>query len=255
MLKTLHRRLLLSHVLPLLVTVPLTGIALIYVLETQVLWPSLANGLVGEAELIANVLGPEADIWSDPPLAETILVRLSPDFATRLILLDADGHPLASSTPADVEHLDRPLERSCLAQALSGKVSICTVYSQQIWTGTVDVLTPVEGPGQQIKGVVHLSHQLSNVQLWFIRLRHLVGGVLITGLMLGTTVGWVLARDLGRPLEQVSQAICQLASDQRPTPLPERGPIEMRLLAHDVNKLGRTPAQSRTDEPTATRFC
>ena len=47
MLNTLRRRFILSHMLPLLITVPIIGIALIYVLETRVVLPGLADELSG----------------------------------------------------------------------------------------------------------------------------------------------------------------------------------------------------------------
>ena len=54
MFRTLRRRSIVSHVLPLLLTLPLVGIALIYGVETQVLVPGLAQELAGEAELIGE---------------------------------------------------------------------------------------------------------------------------------------------------------------------------------------------------------
>jgi hypothetical protein len=41
MVNTLRHRLILSHVLPLIIIIPVLGVVLIYVLETQVLLPSL----------------------------------------------------------------------------------------------------------------------------------------------------------------------------------------------------------------------
>ncbi len=56
MLRTLRARFILSHVLPLLVIIPLMGIPLVYVLETRVLLPNLAGELVGNATLsIRNI--------------------------------------------------------------------------------------------------------------------------------------------------------------------------------------------------------
>ena len=45
MLRTLRGRLILSHLLPLLVVIPLMGLALVYALETQVLLPGLSREL------------------------------------------------------------------------------------------------------------------------------------------------------------------------------------------------------------------
>ena len=41
MLNTLRGRFILSHILPLLIVIPLMGIAIIYLVETQFLLPSL----------------------------------------------------------------------------------------------------------------------------------------------------------------------------------------------------------------------
>jgi hypothetical protein len=54
MLKALRTRLILSHMLPLLVMVPLMGLALMYILERQVLLGSLSSGLQGQA-LLAEI--------------------------------------------------------------------------------------------------------------------------------------------------------------------------------------------------------
>jgi len=70
MLNTLRRRLILSHVLPSLIMVPLMGIALIYVLETQVLLPSLTHELLEEARLTAEIAGNRADIWHEHAQAQ-----------------------------------------------------------------------------------------------------------------------------------------------------------------------------------------
>ncbi|MBE0695648.1 MAG: hypothetical protein IH586_01880, partial [Anaerolineaceae bacterium] len=45
MFKTLRNRLIFSHLLPLLIIIPLVGTSLIYVLENWVYLPSLSNEL------------------------------------------------------------------------------------------------------------------------------------------------------------------------------------------------------------------
>lgn len=237
MLKTLRRRFIFSHVLPLLVIIPLVGIALIYVLETQILLPNLAEGLAEDAVLIANVLSRETEIWSSPARAQAVLTRLGPGVPTRVMLLDAGGRLLASSDPLDAERLSQRLKHHDLAQILTGEASVHIDYSQDLHTEIADVLMPVVGPDRQILGIVRLSHQLIDVHQWFQRLRYLIGGVLAGGLLLGAAVGLVLAIALERPLGQITQAIYQLASDQGLKSLPEQGPKEICLLSHAVNIL------------------
>jgi len=65
MLRTLRARFVLSHVLPLAIIIPVMGIALIYVLETQVLLDMISHGLEGQALLAAKVAAGQPGIWQD----------------------------------------------------------------------------------------------------------------------------------------------------------------------------------------------
>ncbi len=65
MIRTLRSRFILSHILPLLITVPLIGVALIYLLEARILLPTLANELIQQAQLIVDLAynQPGVTIW------------------------------------------------------------------------------------------------------------------------------------------------------------------------------------------------
>lgn len=238
MLNTLRRRLVVSHVLPLLIIVPLMGLALVYALETQVLLPNLSSELVGQATLVAEMTNDHTDIWRDPSQAQAFVARVGPRLKAQVTLLDPSGHLLASSDPADAERVGLPLEPVGLTQALMGQTGVHTDYSQSMGAEVADVLLPVVGPNKQVVGIVHLTHRLGSVYEWFLRLRYLTTEVLVTGLFLGAVVGWVLALNLEGPLEQVTQAVNRLASGQQWTLLPEgQGPEEIRLLSHAFNTL------------------
>ncbi len=237
MLKTLRGRLILSHILPLLVIVPLMGIALIYMLETQVLLPNLSNELVGQALLVAEITNDRADIWHNPAQAQTFVTLIDSYLKARVMLLDPDGYLLASSDPADAERLGQPLELAGLANIMAGKISVRTVYGQRRHEEIVDVLVPVIGPDRGVVGVVRLSHQLFNVYERFLHLRYLIAGVLVGGLLLGAAVGWGLAVNLEHPLRQMTQAVGRLAEGKRLIPLPEQGPREIRQLLRSINTL------------------
>lgn len=237
MLHTLRRRLVLSHVLPLLVITPLAGIALIYALETQVLLPTLAHELTGQAKLVAELAATQPILWDNQAQAQAFADQIGSRLSARVMLLDARGRLLASSDPADVGQIGRSLTLPDLTQALAGETRVHTEYSHRLHAEIADILIPVPGQGLSAIGVVRLTHRLINVNEPFLRLRYLIGIVLTTGLLLGVAVGWVLASGLERPLLQVTQAVYQLASDQRTTPLPEQGPAEIRLLARAINTL------------------
>ena len=110
------------------------------------------------------------------------------------------------------------------------------------------MLAPALGSDQRVAGVVRLSYPLTTVYARFRLLRYLVAGVLVVGLLLGALAGTALALDLGRPIQQTTQAVRQLATGQPPASLPEQGPEEIRSLAQSFNTLAerlRTLEESR----------
>ncbi len=236
MLRTLRGRFALSHMLPLLVTIPLMGIALIYTLETQVLLPTLARELTGQAALVADAARNSPDLWSDPIRAQAFVAHTAPRLDARLMLLDRGGQLLASSDPADVERLGQRLEPPGLSQVLSGETFVHQNYSQQLQAEIADVLMPVAGEDGSVVGIVRLSYRLTGVYRQFLILRYLILGILAGGAVLGAIVGWALALNLERPLRQVSEAIHQLVRGEQLTLLPEPGVAELNLLVRAFNR-------------------
>src|SRR5690554_5691529 len=98
---SLRSRLILSHILPLLIIIPLIGIALIYILETQVILPNLSNELTRQAGLTAEIAGDHPAIWTDARQAQGFVNRFSAHYQSRVMLLDTQGKLLASSLPDD----------------------------------------------------------------------------------------------------------------------------------------------------------
>jgi two-component system sensor histidine kinase BaeS len=236
-MRSLRTRLILSHVLPLLVIVPLVGIALIYVLETQVLLANLSDELTRQATLTADLANDHPDIWQDANSARLFVTRFSAHHKSQVMLLDPAGKLLASSASVDQKRLGQTLELPNLAQVLAGEISVRINYSQNTQIEIAEVLVPVVDSHQKVVGIVRLTHQLSNVFEQFLRLRYLVVGVLIVELLLGALVGLILALDLERSLRYVTRAILGVAYGQELATLPEQGPEEIRQLLWAFNTL------------------
>jgi len=237
MMRTLRSRFVISHVLPLAIIIPVMGLALIYVLETQVLLGVLSQELEGQALLAARIAAGRPEIWHDYKQAQTFVTEVETDVDTRVMLLDAQGNLLASSEPADAGRLGQTIQLDDWASVLAGETSVRTVHSRQMQEEIVDVLVPILDQEMEIAGVVRLSHRLTNVYEQFLRQRYLVGGILLAGLLLGTAAGWVLALNLERPLRAVTRAAHRLASGEQLEPLPERGPTEIQNLLRSMNVL------------------
>jgi two-component system sensor histidine kinase BaeS len=237
MFGTLRRRFALSHVLPLLVVIPLMGIALVYVLETRILLSTLSNELEGEALLIAQMTQAKDGIWQDANKAQVFVDGLDPRLTPRVMLLDTKGTLLASSDASDGARLGQPLEELDLTTVLEGEIHKRTKYSQQMQQEIVDVMVPVMGPERMVLGIVRLSHQYSSVLDDFLRLRYVIGGVLLGGALMGAALGVGLALNMERPLQQMTQAVFELARGKQLDRLPEKGPREIRDLLGAVNTL------------------
>jgi len=237
MLGTLRRQFVLSHILPVLVVIPLLGLALVYVLETQVVLPGLAQSLQAQARLVAQIARSRADLWGDPTQAQALAASLGRRLTARVMLLAPGGRLLASSDRADAANLGQPLDLPDLPDALAGHTTTRVTYSQQMDVEIADVLVPVANSDRTIVGIIRLTQRQASVSAQFLRLRYLITGVLAAGLLLGMAAGWMLALNLARPLRQTTQAIDRLAGGRHLAPLPETGPEEIGLLARAFNLL------------------
>lgn len=236
---SLRTRLILSHILPLLVIVPLVGIVLIYILETQVLLTNLSNELIRQGTLTADLASDHPDIWLDRDSARLFVTRFSAYHQSQVMLLDPAGKLLAASDSNDQKRLGQTMSLSNMSQVLAGQNSVQVNYSQNTKVEIAEVLVPVMGPDHKVVGIIRLTHQLSNVFEQFSRLRYLIVGVLIVELLLGALVGLILALDLEGSLRNLTHAILGLAYGRELTPLPEQGPEEIRQLLRAFNTLAQ----------------
>ncbi|MFN8458169.1 MAG: sensor histidine kinase [Anaerolineae bacterium] len=236
-MRSLRARLIISHILPLLVIVPLVGIALIYVLETQVLLPNLSAELIRQASLTADLANDHPEIWTDPLAAGIFVARFSYQNQSQVMLIDSSGTLLASSDVQDAPRLGQVIELPELPKALQGENSVQINYSQSAEAQIADVMVPVIDANQQVIGVVRATHRLGNVSEQFFRLRYLIGAVLALELILGAAIGLVLALDLEGSLRRVTEAMLGVAYGRQLTRLPEQGPAEVRQLLRAFNTL------------------
>lgn len=237
MFASLRARLVLSHIMPLLIVVPLMGLALMYVLETKMLLGSLSSELTEQGQLIASIARDRPDIWHDPSRGSAFANEMGANVRARVMLLDADGTLIASSDPTDAHRLGQRLDLAGWHVALAGQTHAQTVYSQHTRQEIVDVLVPVVGADQQIEGVIRLSQHWVSAAEEFLQMRSVIAAVLVAGLLLGAAAGLVLALNLERPIRQANRAVTRIAGGESLTPLPEQGPRETRELLHSVNIL------------------
>jgi two-component system sensor histidine kinase BaeS len=237
MFRSLRARLMLSHALPLLVIIPIIGVALTNLIETRVLIPSLANALMTNAVLLANVTGDETELWTNPSYAEYYLTHLRHDISARVQFLSTSGQLLASSDPTETSLLGVTFDYAGVAQARAGQVASYTYYNIASTSEVIDVYVPVVNQSQQLIGVLRMSYIYQTLYTEFTRSRYVIIAILAGGLLVGTILGWSLALNLSRPIRQVTQAINDLALGNQQTKVSETGPEEIQLLARSFNYL------------------
>ncbi len=78
-MRTLRGRLILSHILPLLLVLPLVSVVLIYIVESQILLDNISNELTRGGTLTAELALSQPEIWTDSAEAQQfVLCHLYP---------------------------------------------------------------------------------------------------------------------------------------------------------------------------------
>jgi two-component system sensor histidine kinase BaeS len=236
-MRSLRLRFILSHVLPLLIVIPIVGILLIYGVETRVLIPELTKELEAETKLVNTLLMQEHDFPLDRQHAQALVDEISPNLSSRMMLFDQEGHLLASSDPEDASRIGEIFDDPSLISALNGTSTTQQKYSRSLDTEITDIWSPIRGSDGQILGGLRLSHQLATILDDFLSVRYIIGAILLAGLILGVVLGWVLAAGLSNPINQLVRETRNLALGLSPKPLTVSGSTETRTLLKTFNLL------------------
>lgn len=237
MLRSLRNRLVLSHILPLVIILPLMGLALTYFVETRILLPELTREIDGEAKLIAQLAMDNPNIWQSPYAAQKFLGRVSQFLSARIMLLGEDGTLLASSSPSDRDLLFTVLDFPDLSSLQAGRTMSYSHYSESLQEEVVDVLTPIMGSDQSLIGIVRITHSYTIISNQFQQVRYVISGILLLGMLGGGLAGLFLALTIERPIKKTTDAVNDMARGSLSERLPEEGPEEIRVLARAFNVL------------------
>lgn len=236
-MRSLRGRFILSHILPILLVIPLFGIGLAYLLETQILLDGLSQDVNDQASLIAEAVEAQPSIWLDQNNAALFVSGIGQLLESRVILLEADGDLFATSDPELVSLIGQSIEHELqgLDEALSGQPSVLVFYSINRQEG--EALIPVLDVNEQLVGIVAVTQTLEGVASEFGQLRSLIIIALVVELILAIILALLFAYRLSRPVAAVTQAVADIAAGERVEPIAEEGPTEIRQLAASVNIL------------------
>jgi signal transduction histidine kinase len=234
---TLRARLIISHLLPYLIIIPLLGIALIYLVESQVILASVASELTGQGVLVAELAQNSPDIWDNPDAAASFFSYLSTKVDSRMMILATDGEILASNQTEKSERRGETIDLSKYDEITPGNISVNLDYSTHLHAEVIDVLLPVMGSEHTVVGFVRLSRRLEDIYHHFAKFRLITSGVLLMGLGLTLLIGVHLSKYIGRPLKRLAIAVQKLVDGQTTRRITEEGPEEIRILQRSFNLL------------------
>jgi len=233
----LRRRLLLSHVLPLVISIPLVGLLLISALEDRVIIPTLTSQVQEDARIFLQLVPSPPIILDSSTAAQNFVDIYADDAPWRLMLVDPEGVILASNETSDCARVGQPTcEPESVELVQKGQTVLHVDFSTSLNSRIIDYWLPVVQDGQ-LHGMVRISQPLSDVLDTFIRLRTTVIVILFGGLLLGGLIGLGLAQTMERPLRRLVEAMNAMSSGDHPRRVSSSGPEELQQLANAFNSL------------------
>ncbi len=246
-MKSLRVQLVLSHVLPVLILLPVLGLLLSYVIETQVVLESLASELAREADKLSEIAEAQQEVLTDPQEGEVFVANASAQFEHHIALFRADGQTWAISSVQNAPaHLPpTEVELDSLELGISQKRATFSLDPSQ---ARVEALAPVFDAQQQLIGIVRVTDHIDRVNERLTQMRLLILGATLGAVLVAAGIGAFLANRTANRLEQITGAIRQVAQGQTPMVAETAMPGEFGSAVEAVNDL-----QQRLRESEATR--
>jgi two-component system osmolarity sensor histidine kinase EnvZ len=157
--------------------------------------------------------------------------------------------------------LDLATKESLRVQPREGADVMEPLPDSNYWRRVASEIKQRLGPTTQIEWTVNqtpgiwVSFEINNDQYWLVFDREQLGltagiewfGWGATALLLALIGAAVSVRFVNRPLAQLAKVAQQLARGENPSPLPEKGPLEIREMNIAFNRMARDLRQTEAD--------
>jgi two-component system sensor histidine kinase BaeS len=236
--RTLRGRLILSHILPLLTAVVFMYVALTYLLETRFLLPKLANDLLSDARLLADLSQAQYMLPGGEENIPLLLLSLEINPQVRVAYLKPDGTLTYTNDASLLSQVGQKMTVSGMDRAQTGNEVLLTHTSYLSGAPySIQVLIPVIKPDGGVGGVVWLTYYEASLTSLYQQMRLMSMIAILGSLLISALLGSWLAINIGKPVRQATEAINSLAHGERSEALAEQGPEEVRDLILAVNVL------------------
>ncbi|GAP39577.1 sensor histidine kinase [Flexilinea flocculi] len=254
-MKNLKLQFILSHILPVIITIPLIGVALSYAMETSFILKDMKKTIEYQAQLIKGYAEGNPDIWKDHESANNLIQEIRPQLVSGIVLFDQTWQWIASSDNKPIT-LDLNSDFSLLVSQLQQKSfePFMKVNPYQPFKKSGDIIemmVPVSNDKDELLGVIRLNLPINYFENQLKQTSTRIVIILICGILLGIIIGLFNAIRLEEQLNRTTNAIYDLSGGSKNKPLPETGPAEIRKLSAAFNKLSQ---KLETSEQTRTKL-
>jgi signal transduction histidine kinase len=233
MMHSLRTKLAASHILPILLLMPILSLYLFYALE-GFFAQTLLKQLTYQARLLANQAQQQPELSTDHRAAQSFLAVAARLTDARVVLLSKDGTILGSTRAEDAGRIGTPYIDPAVVKALRGEST--QGVGPGFTTEVAYVVLPLQYNGIT-SGALRLSYETNDLRSEFGRLRWLVlVGVALTAI-LGLGIGLGFATTITQPLRQLNESVRGITSGNYRARVAVRGQDEVATLAHNFNQM------------------
>lgn len=125
---SLRSRFIFSHLLPILLVVPLVTVILLYLLETQILLNEMSEDITEKANLIAETVNGRPEVLQSGAQAESFVAGLNIYINEEVLLINPQGEIIASTETESGTPVEEEVDLSGLETAVAGERSIVVTY-------------------------------------------------------------------------------------------------------------------------------
>ncbi len=230
-------RLLISHILPVLVLVPLVGLALSYLLENQLIIPNLANEMIDQGLMVARLIQDNPQVWHDYTQAQDLVNSINFQQPTHVSLISNRSVLLATNRSDDQGLVGTIIPKLSPYTVNPGGGEWAITDRTQLGSPTLEVAVPVVDPDGTILGQVWVYRRITDIEQSLANIRLLILAVLLVGMLLSGSIAYLLSETFSRPLKKLTAAITDAPLLGEAKTLPEDGEAEFKALARAYNRL------------------
>jgi signal transduction histidine kinase len=233
MMRSLRAKLAASHMLPILLLMPILSLYLFYVLEDYFA-ASLLQQLTYQANLLSHQVEQNPALVQDPQAAQAFLDGVAHETDARVVILSTQSVILASTRAEDASRIGTRYTDPTIEQALHGESA--RGIGPGFTTEVAFVVLPLTRDGATF-GALRVSYEVSDLRSRFGQLQWLVLVGVMLMVLLGLGIGLGLATTITRPLRQLDASAREIAAGDYHARVTVQSQDEVGALARSFNQM------------------